>query len=54
MKKVEFSSHALLKIQILQSQGVGLSKEGIEEIVKDPDRVDKGYRGRLNAQGRLD
>ena len=52
--KIEFSSHALLKIEILRLQGVALTKERIEEIVISPEKVDVGYRGRSIAQGRLD
>ncbi len=52
--KIEFSFHALLKIDILQSQGVAITKESVEGIVKAPYKVDTGYRGRLIAQGRLD
>jgi uncharacterized protein YuzE len=52
--KIEFSSHALLKIEIFRSQGVLITKERVEQTVTKPDRVDKGYRSRLVAQGSLD
>jgi hypothetical protein len=35
---VEFSLHSLLKIEILKAHGVDVSKETIEDIVRNPDR----------------
>ena len=45
---------SLLKIEILRSQGVNLSKELVEDVVRNPDSVAEGYGGRSIAQKRLD
>jgi hypothetical protein len=47
---IEFSPHSLLKIEILRSHGIEVSKEIVENIVRAPDRIDKGYKDRLIAQ----
>ena len=52
--EIEFSMHSLTKIEILKSHGVSVSKEIIEEIVKNPDKIDTGYKGRLIAQKSID
>ncbi|GAB4421878.1 MAG: DUF4258 domain-containing protein [Thermodesulfovibrionales bacterium] len=49
-KEIEFSAHALLKIEILRSHGFNLSKEDVEKVLRDPDILDIGYKGRLIAQ----
>lgn len=51
---IEFSQHSLLKIEILRAHGVDVTKEIVENIVKTPDRIDTGYKGRLIAQKGLD
>jgi len=47
---IEFSPHSLLKIEILRSHGIEVSKEIVENVVRAPDRMDKGYKNRLIAQ----
>lgn len=54
MLKVQFSAHSLLKIEILRNHKVLVTTEMIEEIVRSPERVDNGYKGRRVAQGTLD
>jgi len=46
---IEFNPHSLLKIEILRSHGIEVSKEIVENIVRAPDRIDKGYKDRLIA-----
>jgi hypothetical protein len=48
--KIEFSPHSLLKIEILKAHGVSVTKEIVEDVVKNPDRIDTGYKKRLIAQ----
>jgi len=51
---IEFSPHSLLKIDILKSHGVDVSKEIVEDIIRNPDRIDTGYKDRLVAQKGFD
>jgi len=51
---IEFSLHSLLKIEILKAHGVDVSKEIIEDIVRNPDKIDVGYKERLIAQKGFD
>jgi hypothetical protein len=51
---IEFSPHSLLKIEILRSHGIDVSKEIVENVVRTPDRIDKGYKERLIAQKGFD
>jgi hypothetical protein len=51
---IDFSPHSLLKIEILKSHGIDVSKETIEDILRNPDRIDVGYKERLVAQKGLD
>ncbi len=51
---VAFSLHSLLKIEILKAHGVDVSKETIEDIVRNPDRIEEGYKNRLVAQKGFD
>lgn len=53
-KKIEFSSHSLLKIEILKSHGFNISKETVENIARFPDIIEEGYKGRLVAQRGID
>lgn len=52
--KIEFSLHSLLKIEILKSHGINVSKEIVEDIIRNPDRIDIGYKERLIAQKGFD
>ncbi len=51
---IEFSQHALLKIDILKSHGINLSTEMIEDLIRFPDKIERGYKDRLVAQKSLD
>ncbi|MEW6110478.1 MAG: DUF4258 domain-containing protein [Nitrospirota bacterium] len=51
---IEFSLHSLLKMEILKSHGLNVSKEIVENIVRNPDRIDTGYKDRLVAQKGFD
>ncbi len=51
---IEFSLHSLLKIEILKAHGVDVSKETIEDIVRNPDKIDMGYKEKRIAQKGLD
>lgn len=51
---IGFSKHSLLKIEILKSHGINLSTELIENVIKFPDKIEKGYKDRLIAQKDLD
>ncbi len=51
---IEFSLHSLLKIEILKSHRLDISKEIVENIVRNPDKIDIGYKERLIAQKGFD
>jgi len=51
---IEFSLHSLLKIEILRSHGIDVSKEIVENVVRTPDRINEGYKDRLIAQKGFD
>jgi hypothetical protein len=51
---IDFSPHSLLKIEILRSHGIDVSKEIVENVVLSPDRIDAGYKDRLIAQKGFD
>jgi hypothetical protein len=51
---IEFSLHSLLKIEILKSHGLEVSKEIVENVVRTPDRIEEGYKNRLVAQKGFD
>jgi len=54
LTKIEFSMHSLLKIEILKSHGIDVSKEKVEDVIRNPDRIDVGYKERLIAQKGFD
>ncbi len=41
---IEFNPHSLLKIEILKSHGINVSKEIVEDVIRNPDRIDVGYK----------
>ncbi len=47
---IQFSQHSLLKIELLKSHGFALSTEIMENIIRFPDKTDKGYKDRSIAQ----
>jgi len=51
---IEFSLHSLLKIEILRSHGVDVSKEIVENVIRNPDRIEEGYKNRSVAQKGFD
>lgn len=51
---IEFSLHSLLKIETLKSHGINVSKEIVEDFIRNPDRIDVGYKERLIAQKGFD
>lgn len=51
---IEFSLHSLLKMEILKSHGINVSKEIVENIVRNPDRIGGGDKNRLVAQKGFD
>lgn len=51
---IDFSPHSLVKIAILRSHGIDVSKEIVENVVLSPDRIDSGYKDRLIAQKGFD
>ncbi|KFD40552.1 hypothetical protein HX99_01110 [Peptococcaceae bacterium SCADC1_2_3] len=51
---IDFSVHLLLKIEILKSHDINISKEIIEDIVRFPDKIEMGYKGRQIAQKGFD
>jgi hypothetical protein len=52
--EIEFSMHSLLKIEILESHSIDVSKEKVEDVIRNPDRIDVGYKERLIAQKGFD
>jgi uncharacterized DUF497 family protein len=54
MKKIVFSLHSINKIQILSNHQIFVDEKLITKIITKPDRIEKGYKNRLVAQGVLD
>ena len=54
MKEIIFSKHALLKIEILRAHGIILEEKFLKNALKNPDRIDRGYKDRFIAQKKLD
>lgn len=54
MKKIVFSEHALMKIEILREHSVPVNRELVETTVANPEKVVQGYKGRLIAQKTVD
>ncbi len=42
------------KIELLNEHGVGIDRNFVEKVVLQPDRVERGYKGRFIAQKGLD
>ncbi|MBI2919242.1 MAG: hypothetical protein HYY01_14810 [Chloroflexi bacterium] len=45
MKTVRFTAYALLKLEVLQSHGVRIDAEIVEDVIRRPDRTERGYGG---------
>ncbi len=54
MKKTVFSTHAEDKFLILKRHGFVVSKRKVLETLKNPDKVEPGYKGRKVAQKIID
>jgi hypothetical protein len=48
--KTEFSLHATMKLDLLNRHGFIISKDEILNILKNPDKIDRGYKNRYIAQ----
>jgi hypothetical protein len=53
-KTIQFTSHALVKIQVLRDHGMKVSKETIENTIRAPDQHEWGYGERRVAQRAVD
>jgi hypothetical protein len=49
-----YSNHAIAKIEILKKHGIEIEKALIEEIITNPEKLDRGYKNRLVAQRKID
>lgn len=54
MDDIEFSEHALLKIDILNNHGFTVSADLVADVIRFPEKTEQGYAGRFIAQKRLD
>ncbi|MBN2374711.1 DUF4258 domain-containing protein [bacterium] len=54
MKKIEFSKHAEMKIEMLKNHGILITMETVKDVVTSPDKINRGYKDRLIAQKGLD
>lgn len=50
---ISFTDHALTKIEILKNHGWEISRQIVEDTIKEPDIIETGYKGRKIAQKRL-
>ena len=48
--KIEFTKHAEFKLELLKEHGFEISKDQVKDVIKDPDSVKKGKKGRQIAQ----
>ena len=49
-KLIEFSVHALVKLEMLQEHGFVISQEQLVQIIHNPESLEKGYKERWVAQ----
>ena len=47
--KILYTKHANFKFRVLKQHGFVITKEQVEDIIKEPERVVLGRRGRLIA-----
>jgi hypothetical protein len=47
--RVLYTEHADFKFRVLRQHGLIISKEQIESVIREPERVTVGKRGRLIA-----
>jgi len=48
--RILYTEHADFKFRVLKQHGFSISKEQIEHIIKEPEKVTLGRRGRLVAR----
>lgn len=48
--RIVFTAHAMIKLQILRKHGFYIEEKDIIDVVRHPDRVLRGSKGRLIAQ----
>jgi hypothetical protein len=54
LKDIVYTEHAKNKFVILANHGFAVSRDAIELALKNPDKVEPGYGGRVIAQRVLD
>jgi hypothetical protein len=54
VKKIVLSKHALDKIKILKDHKLFINEIIIKKAIREPDKVEEGYKGRMIAQKSLD
>jgi hypothetical protein len=54
MKSINFSKHSLEKIKILRESGIMVGKEMVKKTIYSPEKLEKGYKGRIVAQSKMD
>ncbi|MDC0837664.1 DUF4258 domain-containing protein, partial [Limnoraphis robusta] len=52
-KRIELSQHALLKIEVLETHGITISPEIIQDTIRAPDKVESRGGEKYIAQKRL-
>ena len=50
MSKIIFSCHSIEKIKMLKEHGFFVNKSSIINVVRNPDEILDGYKGRKIAQ----
>ena len=53
-KGIKFSEHSKLKIDILNKHGITVYEELVEKIIRQPSKIETGYKNRQVVQGNLD
>ena len=49
-REVKFTVHAMVKLQVLRKHGFVVNEDEVVDVVRDPDKVVKGRKGRYVAQ----
>lgn len=52
--KIVFGSHAEEKFRLLEERGFPIAREKVIDCVRNPDRIEAGYKGRWIAQKDID
>lgn len=53
MKPIVLSHHARLKLEVLARHGLPVAEKAVVLTLRQPDRIEEGYRGRRVAQKRV-